>query len=73
MVHLTRGLELLKNMENMLLKDDEWPTTTYEAKQTVYPPWLECRRYKHILMNNDCILYLSEELDLYTCLICGAL
>jgi len=29
--------QLLKIMKNMLLRANEFPTTTYEAKQVVYP------------------------------------
>jgi hypothetical protein len=33
--------ELLKHLNNMLPKDNELPTTTYEAKQLVWPLGLE--------------------------------
>jgi hypothetical protein len=46
--------ELLKYLKNMLSKDNELPTTTYEAKQLVCPLGLEVQKIH--ACPNDCIL-----------------
>ena len=50
--------ELLKLVKKMLSKDNELPTTTYEAKQLVCPLGLEVQKI-HACPNN-CILYRGE-------------
>jgi len=49
----------------MLPKDNELPTTTYEAKQIVCPLGLEI--YKVHACHNDCILYHKEYENLDAC------
>jgi len=47
--------ELLKLLKKMLPKDNEMPSTTYEAKQLVCPLGLEVQKIH--ACPNDCILY----------------
>jgi hypothetical protein len=63
---------LLKHLKNMLPKDNELPTTTYEAKQLVCPLGLEVQKIH--ACPNDYILYRGDEYkNLDACLVCGAL
>ena len=63
--------ELLKIQKKMLLKDNELPATTYEAKQVVCPLGLEIQ--KIYACPNDCILYRGEEYEkLDACPVCHA-
>ena len=63
--------ELLKIQKKMLLKDNELPATTYEAKQVVCPMGLEIEKIH--ACPNDCMLYHSKEYEkLDTCPICHA-
>ena len=55
----------------MLPKDNELPTTTYEAKQLVCPLGLEVQ--KIYACPNDCILYRGEYENLDACPVCSAL
>ena len=55
----------------MLHKDNESPSTTYEAKQLVYPLGLEVQKIH--ACPNDCILYQDDYENLDACPICGAL
>jgi hypothetical protein len=56
----------------MLPKDNELPTTTYEAKQLVCPLGLEVQKIH--ACPNDYILYRGDEYkNLDACLVCGAL
>jgi hypothetical protein len=56
----------------MLRKDNELPTTTYGAKQLVFPLGLEVQKIH--ACPNDCILYRGDECEnLVACPICGAL
>jgi hypothetical protein len=63
--------KLLKMMRNMLSKDNELPTSTYEAKKIVCPLGLEVQKI-HACPNN-CILYRGDYENLTECLICTAL
>jgi hypothetical protein len=64
--------ELLKHLKDKLPKDNEVPTTTYEAKQLVGPLGLEVQ--KIYAYPNDCILYHGNEHEnLNACPVCGAL
>jgi hypothetical protein len=63
--------ELLKIQKKMLPKDNELPTTTYEAKQVICPMGLEIEKI-HVCPN-DCILYHGKEYEkLDACLVCHA-
>jgi hypothetical protein len=63
---------LLKHLKNMLPKNNELATTTYEAKQLVCPLGLEV--YKIHACPNDCILYHGDDYEnLGACPVCGAL
>ena len=55
----------------MLLKDNELPSTTYEAKQLVCPLGLEVQKIH--ACPNDCILYRGDYENLDACPVCGAL
>ena len=55
----------------MLPKDNELPTTMYEAKQLVCPLGLEVQKI-HACSNN-CILYRGEYENLDACPVCSAL
>jgi hypothetical protein len=62
----------LKIMKKMLLRANELPTTTYEAKQVVCPLGLEIPKIH--ACPNDCILYRGEEYEnLDACPVCKAL
>ena len=50
--------ELLKIQKKMLPKDNELPSTTYEAKQVVCPLGLEIQKIH--ACPNDCILYVAR-------------
>jgi hypothetical protein len=63
--------KLLKMMKNMLPKDNELPTGTYEAKKVVCPLGLEVQKID--ACPNDCILYRGDYENLNECLICTAL
>jgi hypothetical protein len=63
--------ELVTIQKKMLLKDNELPATTYEAKQMLCPLGLEIQKI-HVCPN-DCILYHGKEYEkLDECLICHA-
>jgi hypothetical protein len=63
--------ELLKIQKKMLLKDNELPSTTYEAKHVVYPLGLEIQKIH--ACPNDCILYHDKEYEnLDACPVCHA-
>ena len=66
-----RFSELLKLVKKMLPKDNELPTTTYEAKQLVCPLGLEMQKIH--ACPNDCILYRDEYENLNACPVCSAL
>ena len=55
----------------MLPKDNELPSTTYEAKQLVCPLGLEVQKIH--ACPNDCILYRGDYENLDACPVCGAL
>ena len=56
----------------MLSKDNELPSTTYEAKQRIYPLGLEVQKIH--ACPNDCFLYRGDEYEnLDACPICNAL
>ena len=55
----------------MLPKDNELPTTTYEAKQLVCPLGLEVQKIH--ACPNYCILYRGENENLDACSVCSAL
>ena len=55
----------------MLPKDNELPTTTYEAKQLVCPLGMEVQKIHTCL--NDCILYRDDYENLDACHVCSAL
>ena len=58
-------------MKKMLPRANELPTTTYEAKQVVYPLGLEIQKIH--TCPNDCILYRCEEYEnLDACSVCNA-
>jgi len=63
--------ELLKLLKKMLPKDNELPSTTYEAKQLVCPLGLEVQKIH--ACPNDCILYRGDYENLDACPVCGAL
>jgi hypothetical protein len=58
-------------MKNILSKDNELPTSTYEAKKVVYPPGLEVQKIH--TCPNDYILYHGDYDNLNECPICTAL
>ena len=64
-------LELLQWIKKMLLKDNELPTITYEAKQLVCPLGLEVQKIH--ACPNDCILYRGDYENLDACPVYGAL
>jgi hypothetical protein len=68
-----KGFEkLLKIIKKMLPKDNELPTSMYEAKKNVCPLRLEVQKI-HACPNN-CILYRGEEYEnLNACPLCGVL
>ena len=55
----------------MLPKDNELPSTMYEAKQLVCPLGLEVQKIH--AYPNDCILYWGDYDYLDACPVCGAL
>jgi hypothetical protein len=63
--------KLLKMMRNMLPKDNELPTSTYEAKKIVCPLGLEVQKIH--ACPNDYILYRGDYENLTECPICTAL
>ena len=63
--------ELLKLVKKMLPKDTKLPTTTYEAKQLVYPLELEVQNIH--ACPNDYILYRGKYENLDACPVCSAL
>ena len=68
-----KGFEnLLKIFKKMLPKDNELPSSTYEAKKVVCPLGLEVQKIHACI--NDCILYRGEEYEnMNECPIYGAL
>ncbi|XP_044954363.1 uncharacterized protein LOC123404496, partial [Hordeum vulgare subsp. vulgare] len=62
---------LLKMLKNMFPKDNELPTSTYEAKKVVCPLGLEVLKIHACI--NDCILYRGEYENLNECPVCTAL
>jgi len=62
--------ELLKIKKKKLPKDNKLSTTTYKAKQVVYPLGLEIKKI-HVCPN-DCILYHKEYENLDACPVCHA-
>jgi hypothetical protein len=64
--------EMLKIVKEKLPENNELPSTTYEAKQTVCPLGLEVQKIH--AYPNDCILYRgTEHENLEACLVCNAL
>ena len=64
--------ELLSTQKKMLPKDNELPSSTYEAKNTVCPMRLQMKKIH--TCPNDCFLYYSEENEkLDACPVCHAL
>ena len=63
--------ELLKLLKKMLPKDNELPSTTYEAKQLVCPLGLEVQKIH--ACPDDYILYRGDYENLDACPVCGAL
>jgi hypothetical protein len=62
---------LLKIVKKMLLKDNELPTSMYEAKKIVCPLGLEVQKIH--ACPNECILYRGEEYkNLNACPVCSA-
>jgi hypothetical protein len=58
-------------VKKMLLKDNELPASTYEAKKIVYPLGLEVPKIH--ACPNDYILYCGEEYEnLNACPVCSA-
>jgi hypothetical protein len=57
--------KLLKIMRNMLPKDNELPTSMYEAKKNVYPLGLEVQKIH--ACPNDCNLYHGDYEDFFCC------
>ena len=68
-----KGFEnLLKIFKKMLPRDNELPSSTYEAKKIVCPLGLEVQKIHACI--NDCILYRGEENENFNaCPVCGAL
>ena len=67
-----KGFEnLLKIVKKMLPKENELPSSTYEAKKLVCPLGLEVQKIHACI--NDCILYRGEHENLNACSVCGAL
>jgi hypothetical protein len=63
---------MLKIVKDKLPENNELPSTTYEAKQTVCPLGLEVQKIH--AYPNDCILYRgTEHENLEACLVCKAL
>jgi len=62
---------LLKIFKKLLPRDNELPSSTYEAKKVVCPLGLEVQKIHACI--NDCILYRGEYENLNACPICGAL
>jgi len=63
--------QLFKIMKKMLSRTNKLPTTTYKAKQVVYPLGLEIQKIH--ACPNDCILYRGEEYEnLDACPVCKA-
>jgi hypothetical protein len=58
-------------MKNILSKDNELPTSMYEAKKVVYPLGLEVQKIH--ACPNDYILYRGDYENLNECPICAAL
>ena len=72
MVYPTRDLVNYSNLlKKILPKDNELPTTTYEAKQLVCPLGLEVQKIH--ACPNDCILYRGEYENLDACPVGSAL
>ncbi|KAK1696300.1 hypothetical protein QYE76_012997 [Lolium multiflorum] len=63
--------DLLKMLKNMFPKNNELPTSTYEAKKVVCPLGLEVLKIHACI--NDCILYRGEYENLNECPVCTAL
>jgi hypothetical protein len=62
---------LLKIVKKMLLKDNELPTSMYEAKKIVCPLGLEVQKIH--ACPNECILYRGEVYkNLNACPVCSA-
>ena len=57
--------------KKMLPKYNILPSTTYEAKQLVFPLGLEVQKIH--ACPNDCILYRGDYENLDACPVCGAL
>jgi hypothetical protein len=63
---------MLKIVKDKLPENNELPSTTYEAKQTVCPMGLKVQKIHS--SPNDCILYRGKEHEnLEACLVCKAL
>ncbi|KAK1695794.1 hypothetical protein QYE76_012491 [Lolium multiflorum] len=62
---------LLKMLKNMFPKNNELPSSTYEAKKVVCPLGLEVLKIHACI--NDCILYRGEYENLNECPVCTAL
>jgi hypothetical protein len=63
--------KLLKMIKNMFPKNNELPTSTYEAKKVVCPLDLEVQKIHACI--NDCILYHGDYENLNECPVCTAL
>ncbi|KAK1615840.1 hypothetical protein QYE76_021357 [Lolium multiflorum] len=63
--------KLLKMLKNMFPKNNELPSSTYEAKKVVCPLGLEVLKIHACI--NDCILYRGEYENLNECPVCTAL
>ena len=63
--------KLLTIMKKLLPKNNELPTSTYEAKKVVCPLGLEVLKIH--ACPNDCILYRDEYENLTECPVCTAL
>jgi hypothetical protein len=63
--------KLLIMMKKLLPRDNELPTSTYEAKKLVCSRGLDVQKIH--ACPNDCILYRGEEENWHACLLCTAL
>ncbi|GJN27750.1 hypothetical protein PR202_gb15798 [Eleusine coracana subsp. coracana] len=62
--------ELLQFMKNLLLKENELPQNTYQAKKVVCPLGLEVEKIH--ACRNDCMLFRGGNAMLEECRICGS-